>query len=353
MALLAKEIIEDHEELASWIVENPNVSVKVRNHELSVDFNGLSLRQADFYQCTLLDPDFRNASLDFATFRKSTLRRGEWDGARIRGAKFTSATIIDVDFQGVADWREVEFTSAIVHGSDFSEQDLHEAALSDARFYKTKFVGTSLAGADLRRAEFCECDFSAANLTGADLSHTTWHGCMIDSKTNVAGATWSAEHDSPNDGSDQLDIPLLRRLFNWKVIRFLARLPLFSGSYVLLALALAVATGIDWINESPLMSSAEQSLSFPPRLRLVLVGSAALAMGTTLFEVACPARVKERSRSAWVDDLRRPGLLYEVESFKNPTLNVLSVVLTLIGVVLLTVLFLERFWATFEMIMTL
>ena len=213
---------------------------------------------------------------------------------------------------------------------------MNESDLKDTKLGEAVFTGARLNGCDLR----------GADLYGAELTNTTWRKCKVDSKTVLRATIWLPDHDALNDGADELALPLYRKFLNWETIRVLGRIPLFSGAYALLAVALFVGTGIvwanDWIIESEIVPTAGAALPFPPRLLTLLIGSAALAVGATVFEFACPPRVKEFSRTGWVEDLRRPGLLYSVEALQRPYWNGIALTLTLAGALLVGGIFGER-----------
>jgi hypothetical protein len=82
----------------------------------------------------------------------------------------------------------------------------------------------------------------------------------------------------------------------------------------------------------------------------LLVGSTSLALGATIFEFACPARVKEFSRTRWVEELRRPGLLYVVDTLQRPWLNGLALLFSAIGAATLGYLFVDRLIAVLVMV---
>jgi hypothetical protein len=112
-----------------------------------------------------------------------------------------------------------------------------------------------------------------------------------------------------------------------------------------LTVALSVSSGIillnDWLGRSGLLPDAPR-VPFPDRLTTLLLGSAALALGATIFEFACPSRVKEFSKTRWAEELRRPGMLYVSETLQRPAANGFALAFTLVGAVLIGGLFIER-----------
>ena len=169
-----------------------------------------------------------------------------------------------------------------------------------------------------------------------------WRHTKINSQTRLAATVWRQEHDPPNDGADQINLHLRSRIFNWENLRFAGRLPLFSGSYLLLTIALGVATGIAWVNDSKFWSAVTYPIPMPPRLIALLVGSALLAVGSTVFELACPPRVKEYSRTQWIEELRRPGVLYISDGLQRPEWTIVASVFILVGGGMVAWVFAER-----------
>mgnify|MGYP001468122232 CR=1 FL=1 len=340
------QILQDRAQLDSWIAHNPTVPLNVTNTTLTEpNFSGLDLNQADFRHATLEKPNFANTTLRNAPFTDATIRGGCWDGASIHDVLLQSTTLNGVVLARVKSIRLGRFEL-----SQFTSCSLRGLDLSGARFDSARLTDTDLADARLPNATLTgvaltNCDLRGANLNGAELTNTTWYGCQIDARTSFRGTIWRPQHDAANDGVDALDLPQYRRALNWEVLRILGRVPLFSGAYLLLTVALSVSSAIsllnDWLDSSGFLGT-DAPIPFPDRLSILLLGSATLALGATLFEFACPSRVKEFSKTRWVEELRRPGMLYVSETLQRPLANGIALVFTCVGAGLLSWLFLDR-----------
>lgn len=298
------------------------------------------------------DPIMQGTVLRKANFRGATIRKGSWKNAVLEQAELSGASLDNVDLRDVSNVAKLDLNGANLFQSDLSGLNFENGSFNECKFTRTDLTNSNLAEARFISARFRECDLSGADLTGAMLSHTSWHGCTVSSQTVLTGSVWKLDHDPINDGADQLQKPWYRHILNWGFIRILARVPLFSGAYLLLTVALSIATAIAWVNETGFLTTLAYPVLLPPKLKLLLLGSTALALGTTIFEIACPTRIKEFSRTRWVEELKRPGLFYEVDLLRRPVSNLFSLIFSFLGACLLVYVFADRLRAALTVVIT-
>lgn len=342
MADPSENILRDRKQLQDWMDHNPTVPVDARNVKLTdIDLSGFSLQKADFGGATLTRASFRGCDLTGANFNAAGLESAHMEEVTLTSARLTNARLDGATLTG-GDWRSancggISLKEAVARNCDFQgcalgRAHLEDADLTGAKLGKAGLVGTNLNG----------CNLQGANLDGADLTNTAWREAKINVETSFIATVWDQNHDPPNDGADQLDIGRWRSFFNWATIRFAGSLPLFSGSYLLLTFTLSVATAVNWLNQTEVLQSMTYPVPMPPRIIALLAGSTFLAVGTTVFEFACPARVKEYSRTQWIEELRRPGILYVSDTLQKPAATAFALVLVVLGGLTVGFFFIER-----------
>lgn len=136
-------------------------------------------------------------------------------------------------------------------------------------------------------------------------------------------------------------------------IRFVGEFPLFSGSYVLVIVTLLFVGILDWLNTTQFALGLSYPIPVPAQTAWLLLGGTSLAVGSTIFEVACPPRVKEFSYTRWVEELGRPGALHRWESARKPATALTCMLFLGFGVLAVGYVAIERFvraivvaWAT-------
>jgi len=342
MANPPEEILRDRTRLQGWMDDNPTVNVEARNANLAgVDLSDLSLRDADFTDAVLEKASFRQSDLATAKFTRARLESADLErvtltGANLGGARLDGAKLDHGHWQG-ARCDGIFLDGAVAQNCDFQRCNLEHSHLEGA-----DLKGANLSMANLLGANFLKCDLRGANLYGANVTNTAWRRAKIDAATRFSATVWGEAHDPPNDGADQLQLGWWPGFLSWATIRFVGRLPLFSGSYLLLTFALSVATGINWLNQTQVVQSLTYPVSMPPRVIALLLGSTLLAIGSTVFELACPARVKEYSRTQWIEELRRPGMLYVSDSLQRRSAAVFALVFVFLGGIAVGAIFIER-----------
>lgn len=75
------------------------------------------------------------------------------------------------------DLRDLNFKSAGVYGSDFSNADLSGVDMSLSHFWFVNFAGANLSMADMEMAIFENCSFAGANLDGVNLKNASAMQC--------------------------------------------------------------------------------------------------------------------------------------------------------------------------------
>jgi hypothetical protein len=131
---------------------------------------------------------------------------------------------------------------------------------------------------------------------------------------------------SPEDDSiDEPELDLIDRLMTWDRLRFVRTLKLFAVSYTAIIFTPLILLFIEIWNYSLSLGQAAlkeldhgdslykilnrvihgiPNLSVPGNTALFFVGSCLLALASTLFVLACPARVREFGPQQWQDEIR-------------------------------------------------
>lgn len=343
-------ILADRRRFDEWRTINPTVTIVGGKLDLP-DWDmqeTTNIPPAGFERSCLVRAKLQRADLHGVSFASADLSEARLDGANLEGASFSSATLRAAHLpatraRGIvataANLTEVRATEADFTDSNFKSANCEGADLSKATLDKTDLTGVRLAGADLR----------GASLRGAQLTNTVWQGARIDSSTDFVGSHWvSAEHDSANDGAERLGLPTWRKRLRWSSSRFLGHTSLFAGAYVLLSVALATATAIAWLNESEFLTVVDYPIPLPDRLLALLIGSALLAIGTTIFDFRCPAKVRDYAFTTWVYELGRPGVLYVSEDLRRPIWAGVTYLVGVAGGVITGLLFIDRIWAVIK-----
>jgi len=78
-----------------------------------------------------------------------------------------------------------------------------------------------------------------------------------------------------------------------------------------MATSLIIINGVGFLNDHKFVVSAlRYPLPIPDRTTLLFVSSIFLAIGSTIFKVACPSRIQEFSETQWVEQHGHPRLHY-------------------------------------------
>ena len=161
-----------------------------------VNFNGASLRRADFDRATLDGTDLTGADLTEAKLVEIDMTKIVFDRTTtftltdMREAVFTSMTLNDIDFSTTRLVR-AEFTEALLDNVLFDNADAQRAIFRKTRIEDGKFRNT-----DLRNADFTEARLQDALLTGAEVRNTKFirtdlTGADFDGAGGLVDAEWS------------------------------------------------------------------------------------------------------------------------------------------------------------------
>ena len=138
------------------------------------DFNGQSLREANFQNATLTNTIFKEANLNSATFR--------------------NAILTNTDFTNASFGYDTDFTDADVRGANFSgtvAKYFYEKMLKSTKSYKEKNLsGINLSSNDLSGWDFSSQGLQAANFQGTTLTNTIFKRANLDS-ANFTNATFT------------------------------------------------------------------------------------------------------------------------------------------------------------------
>lgn len=335
------EVLEDKAALSQWLSDSSAGINYVGAVITDIDFSDLDLFSAEFGNSTLQNVSFRKSYLEAAKFGRARIIGGDLSGADLTQAVFSDAVLQDVLLDDVfasntffvkADLAGASFVNLIAPDANFEHAKLKDASLRNAR----------LSGSNLGWADLSGCDLRGTNLSDTTLTNARFGGARIDSKTILDGVVFGEDHPALNDGSESIRPPPTQWLVNWARVRFASRIPLFGLSYIVLALSVLLATAIGWLNNTHVITQLAYPIPVPERLQLTIWASVLLAFGSTWYELACPERVKEFSEQEWVDQLKRPRLLYIYENLKR-RFSVWPVAILLgVGGVLATYLFVDR-----------
>jgi len=154
------------------------------------------------------------------------------------------------------------------------------------------------------------------------------------------------QHDVMNDGTDLVVLDPRDRYLNWRILRAVGALPFFEISYAALAISLTTVTAIGHLNHTRFIEAWTYPVPIPPRMMALLISSFFLAVGTTLYRIACPTWIQEYSEAKWVAELGHFRLLYLTQSIQRRGQLSTAFFSGFGGVVGLGLL-IERVWAAF------
>jgi hypothetical protein len=219
--------------------------------------------------------------------------------------------------------------------------------LSGADLMQTNLQGADLSHANLRRALLHEANLQDANLYRANLQKAYLRRINLSKAIliDVKGTERAFDLDRARlDEGDALDFdecqrPWPERWLDWEHLRTVGRLPLFGVSYTVLILIPIFFYGLAFYNDKvdsmrhwaealgttddhPLRQVGTLILAtlhrqpIPSLSFWLLMSTVLLAIGSTIFTLRCPSRIREFSREEWCDRLRRPLLHYWPLSWK-------------------------------------
>ncbi len=297
-------------------------------------FEGASLSGKNFRGCTLVRTKWGNADVDGCNFKGANLNDARFGNGNSDGADFSDSTADKLSITGQQSvgsiFKRVLFNNGVFRDTKFHGCDFRGARIKDSNFFRA-----SLERADLRDADFTGCTFTLSK----------WENATINAGTKVENTEWGRDHDANSDGQRNIKIQgMLNGNMNWERLRMISRFPLFTGAYIILGVGVVISLIIAWLNSATFVPPLDITIPYPSRMTILLVGSAALTVGTSVYQYYCPAIVKEYSSFKWTEELRRPIVQYLCAKLNNPFFIWVSAFFTYVGVFLLGGLFLDRFY---------
>jgi len=299
--------------------------------------------------------------LDHSTFTRSRFS-GRLDDVDFEGSRFVACDLseahldkcncVDVVFDADTvpperatggDWARVEFPGARV------PREAVGVRMSKGAFTLSDFKGVEHAHVDYSGARFLRCDLRGARFVDCDFSDALFHHSRVSARTRFIRPVVARGGDDPpaDDGTDQLDFGAWSWA-RWSRLRFLSTVPVLAFSWLALAGAAAVQSGLDWLDRSRLLEGVSYPLPPPEGLALLFWCALSLAIGSTLYAFFCPEPIREYSETRWVVELGRHRLLYIAEDFRWWGVQVAALTTLGLGGLLMVWLLLSRTAAAFD-----
>ncbi|HUU45617.1 MAG TPA: pentapeptide repeat-containing protein [Acidobacteriota bacterium] len=363
------------EAMREWREENPEQPLDL----IDADLSGFDLHGCRLWKMDLRGANLKGANLEGCSFREVLLAKATFEGANLRGADFTAQPLDRVNLQyadltGVnfaqANLRGANFEGAILtgvalDGMDLSNVNFSHAILKKADLSHSSLSGVRLSHADLTRAKVAGANCQGAHLDGADVSGADFFEANLGSAQmqGIKGAP-RARHLhkvrlAQPGGGDAVYFETCKqgwadRWLDWEHMRIVGKLPLFAASYSVLILIplFFYVLGIynekvvllqEWSSQlGPAADSTVQALAalvrdrvhkwpIPQQSLLLLMSTVLLAIGSTLYAIFAPSRIKEFSRDQWVDQLGQSLLHYWPLSWRHRPLRLVCAACYAIG----------------------
>lgn len=266
------------------------------------------------------------------------------------------SSIIRAGVEAIARWRRENAGETINAGSvaierlDLSGADLSGANLIGGRFKNCNLSHASFKDTRLNRVVFDNCILDDVDFSGADLTKTQILAVSLD------GARFGRSRSLGRlDKFEIVNIPLRNilvdrgatpwydKFISWEKLRFLAKIRIFVPAYASLTLTVLYLNGLSWYNSlvefinKQLAHLVRQPLAAPFALAeptwahiAVIINFICLAAAATLF-LACPARISEFSRERWLNEIKRPEILYDFATWRMPVIRFLCAATLLSG----------------------
>jgi uncharacterized protein YjbI with pentapeptide repeats len=164
----------------------------------------------DFTDAMLEGSDFSESNVGGGIFDRALLQRANFTEADCRGASFCDAEMKYAIIAG-ADFRGAVLEGVDLQYSDASGCDLRQAALSQSSFRQADLRSAKLDGADCSEVSFEDATLTDASLDGANLAGAFLTGVTFGNMSEAVDAlsTVSSLHDAQLD--DDVRRELLRR----------------------------------------------------------------------------------------------------------------------------------------------
>ena len=252
---------------------------------------GEDVAQTHFEDCTFAKINFNNISV--CLFKCCRFTDCEWQGA-LADAQFDNCELIDQTFSSVK---------------------FKNVRLSNCKMIKPAFDGeTHFAQVELRTVRGLE---------------TSWRLEEVHVIEGF-GHAWQSDLDHQ---IEVLSLPRMTKLTSWTRLRKYGELPFFGTSYTGLVSIPAALFLISIFNEQVtrlkaaggtdgaeigLLVGRLRPISVPSLSLLALASLFLLAVASTIYALACPARIKEFPYERWVDEFRRPAMQYLPLGWRRP-----------------------------------
>lgn len=153
---------------------------------------GGTLRHAAFHDCVFEDCDFRLARLVGCRFVDSDLLRCDLGLASVEESVFEGVTVEAGHAVGI-DWSiarvdpnrplAIDFKDSVLNFATFRRLSLRQRRFEGCTIHEAVFAGCDLTDASFRGSDLAGTDFRDCDLSGADLRKA--HGYRIDVRRNV------------------------------------------------------------------------------------------------------------------------------------------------------------------------
>lgn len=334
------------------------------------DFSDAGMGEVSFDRATISGGLFVNCGPSASQFRDGTLRDTQFQGKELLHSNFTSAKIVNCSFS-LERMDGISFNQGELEGIELHSKDIQGLQLMAANPIRLSLAGSVLRASLFRDSVLEECDLSHCQFSGCDFRGTKFPRSNLDGakllfcrmektgfsktlvhKTTLEAVDFGNGHDPLLDGSEEISLRPFDRIFRWSRIRFLTSLPFFELSYFALFSAVLLILAIGYLNSHMPITVLDYPIPVPGRIALLLGSSVTLGLGVTLFRLLCPPRIRESSETYWVEQARRPRLLYLVEDLQPRFwgARALTFSLTGIGGILGLVLLFERLFVAMRVL---
>ncbi|ELY39796.1 hypothetical protein C496_14001 [Natronorubrum tibetense GA33] len=158
-----------------------------------IDFEKVTLRDADLSDADLREANLSGADLSDADLSGADLRKADLSGANLKKTDLAGANLFETDLSDAnlfeaklsdADLVRANLSDARVIGADLSNVDTRDADLSDANLARADLsdaylVNTDFSGAELRATDFSGAYLPEVDLSGVNLKSATFHNANL------------------------------------------------------------------------------------------------------------------------------------------------------------------------------
>jgi len=210
---------------------------------------------------------------------------------------------------------------------------------------------SDLTGALLSYTELTGARLKNAKFTRAKIENAVFNGAYDITKTTGLETTIHSPGDLDFKFND-VNRPIWEKYLDWEKIGIVGKLPLFGFSYLALVsipiffFGLAffnsrVEKALLWANNiqgtdpqhqlANLITQTLQPVPIPSLSLVFVVSTVVLALGSTIYALFCPSRIKQFTKDVWEHQLGHPIIHYWPISWKQRALRVTCVICYAIG----------------------